>query len=128
MRLRTKWIGEQEVKEIFPDVTIMRPTYIFNTIEPNYTIAAKWGMQMKMFNRMNYVIDGMDAKVAPVFVNDVALAIYNSLKDEKTMGQTYDLAGPHEYTYEDIYHQFFSLSEIKPYSVAVPIEEAYKYK
>lgn len=28
-RLRTKWIGEQEVKAIFPDVTIVRPTYIF---------------------------------------------------------------------------------------------------
>jgi NADH dehydrogenase (ubiquinone) 1 alpha subcomplex subunit 9 len=29
-RLRTKWIGEQEVKEIYPNVTIMRPTYMFN--------------------------------------------------------------------------------------------------
>jgi NADH dehydrogenase (ubiquinone) 1 alpha subcomplex subunit 9 len=31
-RLRTKWIGEQEVKEIYPDVTILRPTYIFNLL------------------------------------------------------------------------------------------------
>lgn len=31
-RLRTKWIGEQEVKAIYPDVTIIRPTYIFNLI------------------------------------------------------------------------------------------------
>jgi NADH dehydrogenase (ubiquinone) 1 alpha subcomplex subunit 9 len=31
-RLRTKWLGEQEVKDIFPDVTILRPTYIFNTV------------------------------------------------------------------------------------------------
>lgn len=58
MRLRTKWIGEQEVKEIFPDVTILRPTYMLNVIDPNPTIAAKWGMQMKLFNRMNFVIDG----------------------------------------------------------------------
>jgi len=47
MRLRTKWIGEQEVKEIYPDVTILRPTYMYNLLEPNYTIAGKWGMQMK---------------------------------------------------------------------------------
>jgi dTDP-4-dehydrorhamnose reductase len=32
-RLRTKWIGEQEVKAIYPDVTILRPTYMFNLIE-----------------------------------------------------------------------------------------------
>ena len=31
-RLRTKWIGEQEVKDIYPDVTILRPTYIFNLL------------------------------------------------------------------------------------------------
>lgn len=53
-RLRTKWIGEQEVKAIFPDVTIVRPTYIVNLLHQNPTIAAKWGMQVKMFNRMNW--------------------------------------------------------------------------
>lgn len=63
MRLRTKWIGEQEVKEAFPDVTIVRPTYMMSTVDPNPTIAAKWGMQMKMFNRMNFVIEGANAEV-----------------------------------------------------------------
>ena len=128
MRLRTKWIGEQEVKEIFPDVTILRPTLMLNTIDPNPTIQAKWGMQMKMFNRMNFVIDGMNGAVQPVFTNDVALAIMNALKMEESIGQTYDLGGPHSYTYEDIYEQFFNLTEIKPYSVVVPLEKAYEYK
>ena len=86
MRLRTKWIGEQEVKEIYPNVTILRPTYMFNVIDPNQTIAAKWGIQMKMFNRMNFVIDGMNSKIQPTFTNDVALAIYNSIKTESSIG------------------------------------------
>ena len=128
MRLRTKWIGEQEVKQIFPDVTILRPTMMVQNIDPNNTIASKWGMQMKMFNRMNFVIDGMDAEVQPVFANDVALAIMNSLKMEETMGQTYDLGGPHTYTYMDIYEQFYNLTLIKPYSVVVSLEKAYDYK
>lgn len=85
-RLRTKWLGEQEVKEIYPEVTILRPTYIFNILHPNITIAGKWGMQMKMFNRMNWQIEGMDSKVQPVFVNDVALAMLNCLKMEETIG------------------------------------------
>jgi len=103
MRLRTKWIGEQEVKEAFPDVTIIRPTYMMDSQDPNRTIASKWGMQMKLFNRMNFVIEGMNAEVQPVFTNDVALAIYNCIKSEETMGETYELGGPHTYTYEDIY-------------------------
>ena len=96
-RLRTKWIGEQEVKAIYPDVTILRPTYLVQAINPNTTIAAKWGMHMKMFNRMLWQIEGMDGQVQPVFSNDVALAIYNCLKMEETIGKTYELGGPHTY-------------------------------
>jgi len=124
-RLRTKWIGEQEVKEIFPDVTILRPTYIVNLLHQNPTISAKWGMQMKMFNRMNWQIEGMDAEVQPVFVNDIALAMMNCLKMEETIGQSYDLGGPHTYTYQEIYKMFFDITQIKPYTSLVKLEDAY---
>lgn len=85
-------------------------------------------MQMKMFNRMRYAIDGHNRTVAPVFANDVALAIMNALKMEETMGKTYDLAGIHQYTYEDIYDTFFNLTEIKPYNTVIPFETALDYK
>lgn len=127
-RLRTKWIGEQEVKEIFPDVTILRPTYMFNDIDPATTIAARWGMQLKMFNRMNFAIKGMNGKIQPVMSNDVALAIYNCIKTEETKGKTYDLGGPHTYTFEEIYEHFFNLTEVKPYTVVMPLEQVYQYK
>ena len=67
-------------------MTIVRPTYIVNLLHQNPTISAKWGMQMKMFNRMNWQIDGMDAEVQPVYVADVALGIINCLKMEETIG------------------------------------------
>jgi NADH dehydrogenase (ubiquinone) 1 alpha subcomplex subunit 9 len=79
-------------------------------------------MQMKMFNRMNFVIKGMNAEIQPTTSNDVSLAIINALKMEESIGQTYDLGGPHTYTYEDIYEQFFNLTEIKPYSVEVDLK------
>jgi NADH dehydrogenase (ubiquinone) 1 alpha subcomplex subunit 9 len=126
-RLRTKWIGEQEVKAIYPDVTILRPTYIVQNLNPNVTIAAKWGMHMKMFNRMLWQIEGMGNEVQPVFVNDVALAILNSLRMEETIGQSYDLGGPHTYTYEEIYEMFFDITQIKPYITTVKLEDAYYY-
>ena len=44
-------------------MTILRPTYMFNMVHPMTTIAGKWGMQMKLFNRMNFVVDGMNANV-----------------------------------------------------------------
>ena len=39
-----------------------------------------------MFNRMNFVIEGMNGKIQPTFTNDVALAVYNSIKNDKTAG------------------------------------------
>jgi NADH dehydrogenase (ubiquinone) 1 alpha subcomplex subunit 9 len=126
-RLRTKWLGEQEVKDICPDVTILRPTYMFNILNQNTTLAGKWGMQMKMFNRMNWMFDGMNGKIQPVFVNDVALAVLNCLKMEETIGQTYDLGGPHTYTYEEMYEQFFNQCGIKPYTSVVKLEDGYEY-
>jgi hypothetical protein len=35
---------------------------------------------------MNWAIDGMDAKVQPVYANDVALAILNAIRMEESIG------------------------------------------
>lgn len=126
-RLRTKWLGEQEVKDIYPEVTILRPTYMFQILNANTTIAGKWGMQLKMFNRMNWLVEGMNGKIQPVFANDVALAVLNCLKMEETIGQTYDLGGPHTYTYEELYEQMFNQAGIKPYTSLVKLEHAFEY-
>ena len=83
---------------------------------------------MKLFNRMNFVVEGANSRIQPVFVNDVGLAIFNCIKNEETIGQTYDLGGPHTYTYEEIYEHFFHLSQIKPYSVQVKLEDAYNMR
>ena len=98
-----------------------------NGLNPNVTISAKWGMHMKMFNRMLWQIEGMDASVQPVFTNDVALAILNCLKMEETIGKSYDLGGPHTYQYQEIYKMFFNICQIKPYVVTVPMEDVYYY-
>lgn len=78
-----------------------------NLLHQNPTIAAKWGMSQKMFNRMNWQVEGMDNEISPVFCSDVALAIMNCLKMEETIGESYDLGGPHTYTYQEIYEMFF---------------------
>jgi len=70
----------------------------------------------------------MNGKIQPTFTNDVALAVFNCIKNDKTIGKSYDLGGPHIYDYDDLYEQFFSHTEIKPYSVVMPLETAYQYK
>lgn len=126
-RLRTKWIGEQEVKEICPDVTILRPTTMFNNIEPNNSFQGKWGMQMKLFNRTFFRIEGSNGLIQPVDCDDVALAALNCLKMDETIGQTYELGGPHVYTHDEIYEQFYNCTGIRPYIIPIKMEVAMEW-
>lgn len=57
----------------------------------------------------------------------MALAVLNALKMEESIGQTYDLGGPHSYSYEEIYQMFFEITEVKPYTNLVKFEDAYEY-
>ena len=43
-----------------------------------------------------------DARLAPVYVGDVAAAFANALQDSGTFGRHYELCGPHSYTLEQI--------------------------
>ena len=80
---------------------------------------------MKLFNRSLYRIEGQNGRWQPVFLNDVAQAAINCLKMDETIGQTYDLGGPHVYNVDEIYEQFFNSTMIKPYIIPVPLEKAH---
>lgn len=125
--LRTKWLGEQRVREICPDVTVLRPTTVFNTIDPNNSPQGKWGMMMKMFNRTFFRIEGANGLVQPVFFNDIALATLNALKMDESAGQAYELGGPHVYSWDEIYEQFYAITGIKPYIVPLKLENVMEW-
>lgn len=120
--LRTKWLGEQRVKEIYPDVTILRPTTMFNNYDPNNSPQGKWGMMLKMFNRTFFRIEGSNGLVQPVHFQDVGLACINALKMDESIGQSYDLGGPHVYTWDEIYEQFYAVTGVKPYIIPLKLE------
>lgn len=88
---------------------------------------------MKMFNRMNFIVDGAQAQIQPVHIHDIVLALMSVLKMEETRGNTYDLGrvkfinigGPHVYNVNEIYELFFNMTNLKPYSTAVKLEDAF---
>lgn len=95
--LRSKAAGEDVVRDFFPNATIIRPTQIF-------------GHEDKFINRyanlMNMslavpVLDP-DAKVQPIFVQDVAQAIVNAVASSDAPGKSYNIAGPDVFTYAEL--------------------------
>lgn len=81
---------------------------------------------MKAFNRLNFVAEGLNAKLQPVYTNDVAQAIVNCLKMDESIGETYDLGGPHTYSYMEMYEMFANICQIKPYSAVLPLDRIYE--
>ncbi|KAK3072708.1 Protein-lysine N-methyltransferase efm5 [Teratosphaeriaceae sp. CCFEE 6253] len=87
---RTKYQGEQVAKQIFPETTIVRPAPLF-------------GFEDRLLHRLaqatnilstNY----MQERFHPVHCIDVGAALEQIGFDDSTVGQTYELYGPKEYS------------------------------
>lgn len=113
---RSKWAGEQAVREIFPDATILRPGSMFGEED---RLLARIAGQALAFPAWP-LIDGATAKRSPVAVDDVAEAIGVCIRDAGTTGGTYDLGGPSTYSLEEIYDKIFETLQISPTKVYAP--------
>mmetsp|Transcript_142091 Transcript_142091/g.345215 ORF Transcript_142091/g.345215 Transcript_142091/m.345215 type:complete len:389 (+) Transcript_142091:119-1285(+) len=112
---RAKAAGEEAVRSVAPGATIVRPADIFGP-EDKF---------LNLFARMHYslprtlLVDGGKAFCQPVYCDDVAKAIHKiamTNDPEVHLGQTYDLAGPDVYSYQEIVeHVFETVRAIEPH-------------
>ncbi|KAK7909160.1 NAD(P)-binding domain protein [Apiospora marii] len=91
---RTKGLGEQVARSIFPETTIVRPAPVFG-FEDNLLI--------KLANpSVQFTSNNMQERFRPVHSIDVGKALEHMLYDDSTAGQTYELFGPQEYSTAEI--------------------------
>ena len=86
---RTKGEGEAAVREAFPGATIVRPSLVFG---PDDNLLAMFGGLIASLPALP--VFAPQAKLQPVFVDDLAEALANALADKAAMGQTYEIGGP----------------------------------
>jgi len=92
---RSKALGEEAVREAFPGATILRPATMFGDEDKFLNRVAKIS-QLLPFYPMS--TDDLTTKQQPVYMDDVASAVYIAANSPKFAGKTYDLAGPKVYT------------------------------
>jgi len=85
---KTKAEGELVVKKIFPNVTVVRPGVLWGTDDEFLYSRA----QMLRIWPVALIVNS-DVKLQPVWAQDVAVGLVNSLKTVKSLGKTYELAG-----------------------------------
>ncbi|XP_065359395.1 NADH dehydrogenase [ubiquinone] 1 alpha subcomplex subunit 9, mitochondrial [Calliphora vicina] len=105
--LRSKYWGEQAVREEFPEATIIRPSDIYGSEDRFLRYYAHiWRRQ---FRSMPLWYKGERTVKQPVFVSDVAQGILNCAKDPDTAGKVYQAVGPKRYQLSELVDWFHRL-------------------
>lgn len=96
---RTKWEGEQAVRQVFPEATILRPAPIFGNED---SLLNRWAMLVKYMPFLPEFGNSLDQRMQPVYVHDVARAILHSVTFPNAPGQTFELVGPEVLTLREL--------------------------
>ena len=102
--LRSKADGEAALRDAGLDLTLFRPSVIFGRGDSFLTLFARMAAIAPFFP-----LAGANARFQPVWVEDVAATVADSLLRADSIGAAYDLCGPTQY----------SLREIVSYAAAV---------
>lgn len=95
--LRSKSQGEAVLRQADLQLTVLRPSVIFGAGDRFINLFASL---QKVFPCVP--LAGASARFQPVWVEDVAQAIAQCLRDPRTIGQTYELCGPHTLTLKEL--------------------------
>jgi uncharacterized protein YbjT (DUF2867 family) len=91
--LRSKAAGEAALRDAGLDLTIFRPSVIFGRGDSFLTLFARMAKIAPFFP-----LAGAEARFQPVWVEDVAAAVADSLTRSDSIGASYDLCGPTQYS------------------------------
>ncbi|XP_059481212.1 NADH dehydrogenase [ubiquinone] 1 alpha subcomplex subunit 9, mitochondrial [Neocloeon triangulifer] len=110
--LKTKFIGEQVVRDIFPDAVIFRPSDMYGS-EDRFlrSYANVWRRQYRAIPLWR---KGEATIKQPVFVSDVAAGIVAAIKNPDVAGKTYCAVGPKRYQLSELVDWFFRVMRRGP--------------
>ncbi|TMW63610.1 hypothetical protein Poli38472_002551 [Pythium oligandrum] len=115
----SKYRGEVAVKKAFPNANIVRSAVMFGPEDKLLT----WTADRMVLGGVPLVDNG-DAVLQPVFVNDVAQAIYAISQDSTINGETFELVGDEEYTYKEVADYVFDVTKHEPTLFNLPLPVA----
>ncbi len=113
---RSKAAGENNAKEAFDGVTIIRPSIVFGPEDGFFNKFA----EMARFSMVLPLIGGGKTKFQPVFVGDIALAIAEIVRGDKFSGKTIELGGPQVFSFRELMEFILKGTERKRLLLPIP--------
>lgn len=98
------------------DVTVFRPSVIFGEGD---SFLNRFANLLK-FVPVVFPLACADARFAPVYVGDVVSKMVNSIDDENSFGETYELCGPNIYSLKELVQYTANISQHKCKVIGLP--------
>ena len=105
---RTKALGEESIKKNFKSSIILRPSIIYGNGDNFFGLFSK----ISKFSPIIPII-GPSTMFQPVYVNDVALAVIETLKINENKSKTFNICGPKQYSFFELIKILLSYMERK---------------
>jgi NADH dehydrogenase len=112
---RTKFAGENAVRELVPTATVLRPSIIFGPEDHFFNRFAQMARGPVM-----PLIGGGKTKFQPVFVGDVADAVCAALHRDDAKGRSYELGGPEVYSFSQLMAYVLHEIDRRPMLLSIP--------
>jgi NADH dehydrogenase len=117
---RTKAEGEVAVREVYPDAVIVRPSIVFGPEDNFFNRFA----HMATLSPVLPLIGGGKTRIQPVFVGDVGKALARALTSPEAAGQTYELAGPADFSFRQLMEIMLQVIERRRILLPAPFAAA----
>lgn len=117
---RSKAAGEKSVREAFPGAAIIRPSVVFGPQDDFFNRFAK----LACISPVLPLIGGGHTRFQPVYVDDVAEAMFKELCGAAAKEQTYELGGPIVYSFKELMELVLRMTGRKCMLVPLPFSVA----
>lgn len=113
---KSKLSGEEALHKAFPSATILRPSVIFGPEDNFFNQFARLSRLLPFLP----LFGGGKTKFQPVYVGDVAEAVFEAAVQEEARGRVYELAGSEILTFRQVYEQIFSITKTPKFLLPIP--------
>ena len=102
---QTKWAAEEYVRKSRLAWTIFRPSVIYGPKDKSVNTLAN------VIRRLPFVpvLGNGNTKIQPISVANVAEAFVAAIRNDNSIGKTYDLCGPEAFTWNELYDKLQSV-------------------
>jgi uncharacterized protein YbjT (DUF2867 family) len=114
--IRSRGRGEAAVQTAFPSAVIVRPAVMFAPDDEFLTTILRLLWSLPAYPIFG---DGR-TRLQPVYVDDVAAAIAQILRQSQKPSPVYELAGPRVYSYEELIRTIARIAGLRPVLMRMP--------